>query len=391
MYFFGSGVINTWKNASAVFIFLLWFSSAGIQAQEHTRENLVNHFYTSGSQKFNFRFTCAVYFILNGGSGFSLSAGSWIEARGGYQPSLNSSLNLFYSGNNLGNANFYGEQEIKGVNPNKWLVNMVFSPLLTKRLYPSTNHYDEINPFYFGTSSVIFNNYRNALTIGASFVTMPRGTYNNISTARNRTQQLLFMQVKFNRFQFNIYEDYLIFTSLGAFQWLCDNRDRYYTGGGNIQVQVHPFYKLKIYSEMYTGNSYVDKQDYPDYAYPDEKPDLQRKKRNIHRKYAYQDPGQQSFNKARNFLCLEVNAGAMSAYHGFPDLLRYPRYNNITQILLGRQGGSLNMLQQNFIHNGNPINRDNKDRTRASSLHHFDYRDNFFPKTIAGISHFTSY
>ncbi|MES1221745.1 MAG: hypothetical protein ABUT20_39975 [Bacteroidota bacterium] len=271
--------------------------------------------------------------------------------------------------------------------------------MVTRRITKSKYIYEEINPFYYGNSPVIYSPYRNAITLGTSFVTMPRGTYNNMMNARNRTQQLLYIQARVDGFQLNVYEDYLLVTDGPLAQWICDNRDRYYTGGGNIQVRLSPFARLKIYSEMYTGTSYVDKQDYPDVAFPDSRPAhiLRKSKADaLNRKYAYQDPGQMSFNRARNFICLDYAIGAKMYELNKAGRVFWCKnfYNHQVQFILGRQNGEKNMLQQNFIHNLNKVDRDSKEKTNTrsfSSLHHFDFSDNFLPKTIWGIGTTSSY
>lgn len=371
---------------------------------------IYNKYFEVSESKYKYRLTLTSFFILNGGWGLSLGAGSWVDIKG-TQPALSISINAYGKGNSLGNALFYGEdyyqrrvpRRKKGIsnkdyfNPNRTLVTMVFSPLLTRRITKNSYVYDEINPFYYGSSTVIYSKYRNALTLGTSFVAMPRGTYNNIMTARNRTQQLLYFQVRVDGFQLNLYEDYFVFTELAPFQWLSDNRDRFYTGGGNIQVRLNPYLKIKVYSEMYTGTSYTDKQEYPDLAFPETQPSHMANRRRadaINRKFAYQDPGQQSFNKARNFICVDGALGAYLYSKNKSDKLWKQNYwNHQVQLIIGRQNGRKNMLQQNVIHNKNSINRDSKEKNaiRASTLHHFDYSDNFFPKTLIGIGTTTNY
>lgn len=357
-----------------------------IYAQSQSQLDVSSRYFTPANQQFNFRFAVSFCVTIQGGSSISIAAGSWVD-NFGFQPALTSSLNFYFHGDNLGNAQYYGEQDGKKRNPNRWMATIVFSPVLTRKISGETTFYDEVNPFYFGSNSIIYNNYKYGITLGTSFVTMPRGSYNSIMSARNRTQQLLFLQLKAGFAQLNLYEDYFAFTTMSAFQWLCDNRDRYFTGGGNLQFRIGNFYKIKIYSEMYTGNSYVDKQEYPDNAYPDDIPHQMRPKKvkKINRKYAYQDPGQQSFNKARNFICFEANMGALLSFSKGENTWNYPDYNGYLQVVGGRIGGTQNMLQQNFIHNMISIDRDNKDQSGCSTLHQFDYRDNIFPKTFFGI------
>ena len=374
---------------------------AGSAISQNTPESVNARYFDPEDKPFNFRFTLTAYFMINGGGGFSVAAGSWVNNEFGLQPSLTSSINFSFHGNNLGNARFYHDKESgkadgekrTWVNPNRMVVTVIFSPLLTVSLDNAKTYlYDEINPFYFGTSSTIYNNYRHAVTLGTSFVTLPRGTYDNMMTSRNRTQQLVYVQMKFKDFQFNLYEDFFGFTNLPVFQWLCDNRDRYYTGGANVQLRIAEFYKIKYYAETYTGTSYIDKQDFPDTGYPDDIPSLMyHRAEQIHQKYAYQDPGQQSFNKSRNFLCFETSLFALMSYNKGEEVSPYPDYNMDLQFYIGRQGGRENMWTQNFIHNKMPISRDNKNGSEESRLHQFDYRDNFFAKYIFGFGTTVSY
>ena len=367
-----------------------------------------NQYYKLSDAQYKFRISVSTFFILNGGWGFSIGAGSWVDIKG-IQPSLAVNLVVYAKGNSLGNALFYGDEantkrgdspsDLEFFNPNRTLATIMFSPMLTRRLGKAKYTFEEINPFYFGGSSVIFSPYRNAITIGTTFITMPKGTYNNIMTARNRSQQLLYIQYRADGFQINVYEDYLLFTDQAWSQWLCDNRDRYYTGGANVQVRLSPFARLKFYSEMYTGSSYVDKQDYPDLAFPNSQPAhmLSRKKADaINRKYAYQQPGQKAFNRARNFLCFEYALQAkMYQNHIASDFFNYSSiYNHNVQLIYGKQNGQKSMFQQNFIHNLNSIDRDSKSHSKKShpsSLHHFDFTDNFLPKRLFGFGTNSAY
>ncbi|HRH02357.1 MAG TPA: hypothetical protein PLN13_06310 [Bacteroidia bacterium] len=369
-------------------------TSAAYTSQE--LQEAVNVPYQFSNGKPNFRIGSGIYYLTNGSWGVSMSLGSAYKTSW-WQASFNYSLNLNFGRNNLGNTE---KRKSNNTTFGRTLFTSAFSPLFTirrgKNLFIKEEnfrdrYYDEINPMYFGNNTVIYNNFQNAFTIGTTFITSPRGTYENTTTPRNRTQQLIFLQVKLNNFQLNVSEDYLGITDNLPFQALIDNRDRYYTGGGNVQFRIFGFMKLKFYSETYTGTSYPDYQDYPDLIYPDEQPELRRKKHSfkdssnfrskIRKKYAYQDPGQRTYNNSRDFFSFEFNAGAM--WYLQKTKMEQQKYLSGTnwrnlypkiEIYTGWYGGAVNGTQQHFIHNLMPINRNiSLKDSHADRLHHFDY------------------
>ncbi len=278
------------------------------------------------------------YLLFNGGGGISTAIGSWIAFRH-LQPSFNMSLNMVFNRYNLGNRNRY---------LTRWQLNTVLSPMITLGT-KSRALYQEINPFYFGNLGAVYANYQHSLTLGSDFVVMPRGIRKNLSTFRNRTQQLIYVGVRTGGkdwdINLNVYEDYLIFTDSGFFQGLADNFDRFYTGGGNLQLRYQHF-KAKLYSEIYTGNFQRDLFDHPDLYHPyvsDTSTNaddwIGGKGNRRHPRYVAQEAGQKLFNKGRTFVAVELD----------------PRYSKNTanmtvQAYFGIQGGKVNMKVQDWIH-----------------------------------------
>ncbi|MEZ4904074.1 MAG: hypothetical protein R2822_21165 [Spirosomataceae bacterium] len=289
------------------------------------------------------------YFLIEGGITLSAGIGYW-KRFSWCQPGTNLSFNYVFGKKNLGN------REQKGT---KWQLNTVVSPMLTFNL--SGNRmavYEEINPFYLGNSGAVYANYRSSATIGSSFVVTPKGLGKNIGTARNRSQQLVFVQIRAGWNQINsatlsLYEDFL-FTDNGAFQGWADNWDRFYTGGGNLQVRVSEQVKLKLYSEIYTGFAYRDVFDYPDLIeYSDD--DTTKRYR-----YAYQDPGQQKYNVGRTLFAIDYTP-SQPFFGGIETPNDIFHRLNTYQLYIGRQGGD-DMWSQNAIHSLSKINVIREDR-----------------------------
>lgn len=331
-----------------------------------------NAFYGSNGKKSHLGAQITVYNIIRGGYGISFASGfaynnSW------WQSSLNASINFIFGKNNLGNYKRWDDKKNINLknNPNWWLCTIAFSPMITFGSQNRYTFYEELNPMYFGYSSAIGNNFKHAFTLGTTFITMPKGKYANIVTPRNRSQHLLYLQFKSGDFLLNVVEDYLAFTEYGIFQALADNRDRYYTGGGSVQFRINSFYKLKFYTETYTGTSYPDYLDYPDVASPNRKPYFRFKSKTLREKYAYQDPGQKSLNNSRNFFEFEIPYTIQNNLTS-----RIDGFSNI-QLYMGWSGGLVNGLQQHLIHNAMPIGRNvalRDYKNRKDQLHHFDYK-----------------
>ena len=302
------------------------------------------------------------YVLFNGGAAISLGCGFW--QRFDYvQPSLNTSINLLLNKRHLGNRD-----RIK----TNWQINTILSPMLTIGLGTKRGFYEEINPFYMSNSGAVYNDYCRSITLGTSFVTMPKGKGVNISTSRNRGQQLLYVQLRlggdtlskkgFNSFIFNIYEDYFGITDNSIGQLFVDNYDRFYTGGANVQVRFNEFYKIKFYSEIYTGDSEIDRFDYPDITQLTTK--KQGKMVSMNRgkdqwlqfftgpkrklRWASQEAGQKMLNVGQTLFSFE-----------FP-LQHFPNHlwtGAKGEVYMGLQGGYCNMWTQNAIHNAIKIKK----------------------------------
>lgn len=330
-------------------------------------------FYKNTSSGYNYRINIRTYFFFHGGCTFSAGFSNWLTYKN-IQPAENISVNFILGKRNLGN---------RDKNYNRWQVNVISSTFVSFNIGNQKNQfYTELNPFYYGNCSGAYTNFKHAFTIGSSFVAMPKGAGKNVATPRNRSQQLLYIQLKSGSTLINLYEDYLIFTELAAFQYLADNRDRFYTGGGNLQVRINKNVKLKYYTEMYTGNSYMDRDDYPDLIIPPGSVDGVVKQRPLGTvgpkralKFAYQDDGQREFNRGRNFLGIEINPNAYTSNLGNFNNAKFS--NSSSDILIGLQDGQAEMWQQQLIHSLNKIDRDLKresstDKIKTDRLHFFE-------------------
>ena len=287
------------------------------------------------------------YFLFNGGGGISAAIGTWIAFKH-LQPSFNMSVNTVFSQYNLGNRNHF---------LTRWQLNTVLSPMITvgggRGALPQ-----EIASFYFGSLAAVYADYQHSLTVGSNFVVMPRGIGRNLITFRNRTQQLVYIGLRSGGkdwdINLNVFDDYLVFTDSGIFQGLADNFDRFYTGGGSLQVRFQNF-RAKLHSEIYTGNFQRDIFDYPDlylpYSSDTDSVGVNRigsKKNRRHPRYVAQEPGQKLFNKGRTFIALEFDP--FTSKNG----------NNMTvQGYFGFQGGDDNMKMQDWIHGTDSINKIN--------------------------------
>ncbi len=323
---------------------------------------------------YNIKFSCN--FLINGGYNFGAGIGTWKKFNT-FQPSTNISLNFVQGRNNLGNRNRKG----KGSNRQ---TNLIISPMLTiganKRGYP-----EFINPFYLGNTGAVISDYCSSFTIGTNFITLPRGERENSFTSRNRTQQLIFLQAKAGldssrNITLNFYEDFVIFTNWFVFKGLADNYDRFYTGGGNVQVRLNNKTRFSIYSEIYTGTFNKDLFDYPDLYNPNHTIGCGEKLRGI--RTVAQEAGQKLFNSGRTLFGLEHSVN---------------NYQTITSFL-GRQDGPNQMKPQNWFHDATkiarPINSDadnlykykGSDKAKLASIHRFtaNYEE---PKWVFGLGY----
>ncbi|MFT3822520.1 MAG: hypothetical protein QM731_01320 [Chitinophagaceae bacterium] len=126
-----------------------------------------------------------------------------------------------------------------------------FSPMLSLNLSKGRYVYQELEPFYLGTPNAVYCDYKYSITLGTTFTTSPRGTYKNVATSRNRTQQDFMLAINLRNFNFTIYDDY--FPVFSTFLQLGDNWDRFFTGGGFLRYRFNDHYTLHLYSEVYTG------------------------------------------------------------------------------------------------------------------------------------------
>lgn len=285
---------------------------------------------------------------LMGGTQLSGAFGFW-AAGTDLQPSLNTSVNYIVGRRGFGCRNHMHQ---------KHLYTVVFTPMLTAGRMEGKGLLSEINPFYLGYSSAVLNPYRSSFTLGTSFVASPKSTDKNIQTARNRSQQLIYLGLKGGwadgYFELNLYEDFLG-TDNSKFNFLADNRDRFYTGGGNIQLAFHRFYKLKYYTETYTGSSNVDHLQYPPLV--DSKRQIGSNhwfirlfagpRRNL--RYSYQDPGQSAFNQGRDVVGFTYTGHV--AHVG--DLQGKGADHSLAavSVYMGWRGKDNNMWSQNLVHN----------------------------------------
>ncbi|TAE31839.1 MAG: hypothetical protein EAZ91_06925 [Cytophagales bacterium] len=301
------------------------------------------------------------YLLIGGGYGLSSSVGFWTVYRH-LQPSFNLSLNFVGGPRNIGNRFRYRTQS---------QFNLIMTPALT---YGGGRYGlpQEINSFYFGNLSSVYSNYRRSITVGTNFIVMPRGLGRNVGTYRNRTQQTMYIGLRAGGsdwdINLNVYDDFL-FTDTGATQGFADNFDRFYTGGGNLQIRTR-FWSIKQYADIYTGNFSRDLFDSPDLYSPYDslastKPDKFRggPKRRRHPRYVAQDPGQKLFNSGRNFSVFEFTPGLFN--HSYQKST-----NPSFQAFFGWQGGPSQMKAQDWIHASSLSTIDKiGPRFRPDSLH----------------------
>jgi hypothetical protein len=353
------------------FIFgCMCFFFFGAQAQDPKVSKM--DIYSSFKASFSFTFSHGAF----------LGIGYGLAARGKtFQPAINLSINGRFGKNNLGNRDRKN---------NRMQINSILSPLLTTRVGKKNGYFEEINPGYFGNVGAVNSNYLNALTLGTSFVTGPKGIGKNIETTRNRSQQLIYTQIKvgwvyhkdkpnvdYGSFQFNMYEDYL-FTNKPPLQYLADNFDRFFTGGGNVQLRLNKNHIVKVYHEIYTGANYRNTFDFPDWV---DSLNVNQKTNKLGNpskvrkaRYPYQDFGQQMFNRGRTFF--------MYAYEKNDQ----PTNNSQFQVMVGRQRDK-SMFSQNWIHThinviNKPLPEYNSDSTVVSRKKHREKLHFFYPSQV---------
>lgn len=299
-------------------------------------------------QLFKFSFV----FGISKGFSIGLSYGVWHESPW-LQYSLNSSLQWRFGKKFLGN--FYDGANLNDSRSKSQLI-FAFSPMLTTKLANGDHVYQELESFYLGTPNAVFNKYSYSLTLGTTFTISPRGTYKNISTSRNRTQQDFMLGVNIKNFNFTLYDDYFpLFTDIIQ---LGDNWDRYFTGGGFVRYRFNDQYTLHIYSEVYTGINKTISFLNPDlitYKY--------RKGKWKRKNYANQNAGQEFFNSSWLIAKLTYSGPAVSpAANGW--------HTPGIDIIVG-SSAPWTMFSQNFIHSKIP-----HDKTNCLKLHYFMHRTN---------------
>jgi hypothetical protein len=167
----------------------------------------------------------------------------------------------------------------------------MFAPMLTLHLGSQNYAYQELEPFYLGTPNAVFCRYASSFTLGSTFVISPRGTYNNVATVRNRTQQDFMLALNINQFNFTMFDDYFpLFTKILQ---LGDNYDRFYTGGGFVRWRFSNALTLHLYSEVYTGTNQPNA-----FLHPDIISYKKKGKRWSLKNFANQNAGQEFFNSS---------------------------------------------------------------------------------------------
>lgn len=301
----------------------------GYAQKIHTGGNNIDNMIAPTSAKGLFKTT----FILTskGALSFGLGYGIWQE-----NPSLQYSLNsgiMFRIGKHfLGN---YMNDKYPNDSRSKLQVNFVFTPMVTARLAGDMYVYQPLEPFYLGTPNTVYNRYKYSLTLGSSFVISPRGTYKNVYTTRNRTQQCAVVALNIKDFNFTMYDDYL--PKITTWAQLGDNWDRYFTGGGFVRYRFSDELTAHLYSEVYTGINRANA-----FLNPDIISYTHRNGSEVRQNYANQDPGQEYFNASWfiGALSYTPRPGSGQSYSQAPT----------THLMVGITK-PWTMFSQNLIHN----------------------------------------
>jgi hypothetical protein len=346
------------------------------------------------------RWQCTAYFTYNGGSGFSIGRGMWIE-KDNVQPALNFSVNGVFSRHNIGNKNRAGS---------RFQINAVLSPMVVMG-FRRKSYYETLNSFYFGNSNAVISNFTEHLAIGTHFVLSPKSSKSlidrklseeNIYSNKNRTQQLVYLGVRFGNqsdrhknpwsVKLNLYEDFMVLKQYLSF--LADHFDRFYTGGGNFEFSRYgpdlkngPL-KIALYNDVYTGTFEREMFDYPDiYDLKADKFASNSSKKRRNARYVAQDPGQKLFNVGRFFGYIEF-----PVYNGKGDVdfLTLKQPLNV-RLMLGKEGGTAGMGFQDLIHDTSLIDKinSNGDLDRFYALNKqnkssFERLHHFYPVTKRG-------
>jgi len=291
------------------------------------------------------------------------------------QYSISSGLQLRARKKFLGNYNNLNHPEDKRT---KLQVNFLISPMVTFNLWSQYYHYQELEPFYFGTANPVFCRYKSSITIGTTFNLAPRGTYSNITTTRNRTQQLALLSLNIQDFNFTMYDDYLSkITQIGQ---IGDNWDRFFTGGGFVRYRFSNAFTMHIFSEVYTGINRANPFLSPDvisYQYKYKK----KFRKWVRKNFANEDPGQEYFNSSWFIVEGTYSANEGISAHGGAYL---PSFD----FFVGNSA-PWSMFSQKFIHS--LIHYDDSNNLR---FHYFMHRtfvpgnlesSNLFGSSFAGL------
>lgn len=306
----------------------------------------------SSQGKFHTLFKMTVSAGLKKGASIGLSYGMWRE-----NPSLQVSLNTGFMWR-FGKAflgNYRDGANMRDSRSKSQFVFM-FSPMGTANLGGKEFVYQELEPFYFGTANAVYSKFRNSVTLGSTFTISPRGTYKNVTTTRNRAQQVFVLSVNVKNFNLTIYDDYFpLFTTILQ---LGDNWDRFFTGGGFIRYRFNDEFRVHLYSEVYTGINRANAFLNPDIiTYRPSRGNWKRKN------YANQDPGQEYFNNS--WLMAKVSYSAPAQVGTRPGI-----YMPDFHAFVG-SSAPWTMFSQNWVHN--LIKYDDSNKMR---LHYFMPRAN---------------
>ena len=320
----------------------------------------------SAQGKFHELFKISMTTGFRSGSSIGITHGMWKEG-GSFQYSLNTGFMWRFGKSILGNY-------LNGAEPNdkrtKSQFVFMFSPILLARLSGKDHVYQEVEPFYFGTPSAVFSKFKHSVTLGTTFTVSPRG-YRNVSTIRNRAQQVFVLGVNVGNFNISIYDDFFpIFTDKLQ---LGDNWDRFFTGGGFVRYRFSDEFTMRLYSEVYTGINRANAFLYPDViSYRKAKGGWQRKN------MAYQDPGQEFFNTGWFFARLSYSPSKPIAASG---RMNQPNYD----FFMGT-AASWTMFTQNLIHSWYKADKQND-----LKLHYFLHRTNVPGNLKSGGHNWLSY
>jgi hypothetical protein len=284
------------------------------------------------------------------GFSFGLGYGLW-RANPTLQYSLNTGVQFRVGRAFLGN---YRNGAFPKDSRSRSQLVFTFSPMLSVNLSKERYVYQELEPFYFGTPNAVFCDYKYSVTLGTTFTASPRGTYSNVATIRNRTQQDFMFSVNLKQFNFTMYDDYFPFFT--TFLQLGDNWDRFFTGGGFIRYRFNDQYTFHLYSEVYTGLNRAN---------PFLAPDIISYQNNGRKwklkNFANQNAGQEYFNTSWFIASLSYTGPQVPDSRAGASL---PNFN----IMLGTSV-PWSMFSQNFIHS--LIRYDDKNELR---LHYFRNR-----------------